>query len=103
MCFKVRELERDRDRDRDRFKDRERQRDRDRDRQRDRGEPAKDDKEEVTEKEKDAIRDRYLGQLRKKKRIRRLNERKFVFDWEVTDDTSHDYNPLYNNRHHIQV
>ena len=59
--------------------------------------------EDITEKEKSAIRDRYLGQIRKKKRIRRLNDRKFVFDWDAGDDTSHDYNPLYNERHHIQV
>jgi hypothetical protein len=32
-----------------------------------------------------------------------LNERKFVFDWDAGDDTSHDYNPLYNEKHHIQV
>jgi ATP-dependent RNA helicase DDX23/PRP28 len=58
---------------------------------------------EVPGKEKEAIHDRYLGQAKKKKRIRRLNERKFVFDWEVGDDTSYDYNPLYNEKHHIQV
>jgi len=54
-------------------------------------------------KEKEAIKDRYLGMLKKKKRIRRLNERKFVFDWDAGDDTSHDYNPLYNEKHQIQV
>lgn len=24
-----------------------------------------------------------------------MNERKFVFDWEATDDTSDDINPMY--------
>jgi len=32
---------------------------------------------------------RYLGEKRKKKRVRRLHERKFVFDWDVGEDTSH--------------
>lgn len=34
--------------------------------------------------------------------MRRLNERKFVFDWDATEDTSTDYNPLYKERHHVQ-
>ena len=59
--------------------------------------------EDVPGKEKEAIKERYLGQLKKKKRIRRLNERKFVFDWDAGDDTAHDYNPLYNEKHQIQV
>ena len=58
---------------------------------------------DAPEKEKEAIRNRYLGQVKKKKRIRRLNDRKFVFDWDAGDDTSHDYNPIYSERHHIQV
>ncbi|TGZ71404.1 hypothetical protein CRM22_002667 [Opisthorchis felineus] len=50
-----------------------------------------------------AIKERYLGQKRMtKRRQRRLNERKFVFDWDVSEDTSQDYNPLYNNKHQIQ-
>jgi ATP-dependent RNA helicase DDX23/PRP28 len=27
-----------------------------------------------------------------------MNEKKFSFDWKKDDDTSVDYNPLYNNR-----
>ena len=54
------------------------------------------------EKEMDAIKDRYLGVVKKKKRIRRLNDRKFVFDWDAGDDTSTDYNPIYKERHAIQ-
>lgn len=39
---------------------------------------------------------------RKRKRGRRLHERKFLFDWEPTEDTSTDYNPLYKQRHEVQ-
>ena len=53
-------------------------------------------------KEKQAIKDRYLGAERKKKRVRRQNDRKFVFDWEAGDDTSVDYNQLYSDRHSMQ-
>ena len=40
--------------------------------------------------------------MKKKKKIRRLNDRKFVFDWEAGDDTSVDYNEIYKRRHEIQ-
>lgn len=43
-----------------------------------------------------------MGIVKKKKRIRRLNDRKFVFDWDAGDDTSIDYNQIYKNRHEIQ-
>lgn len=59
--------------------------------------------EKDKEKESEAIRERYLGQVRKKKKIRKLNERKFVFDWDAGEDTSTDYNVLYKNRHTIQL
>lgn len=49
------------------------------------------------------LQERYLGQVRKKKRARRFNERKFVFDWHVAEDTSDDYNPLYKERHQVQL
>lgn len=39
---------------------------------------------------------------RKRKRGRRLHERKFIFDWDVSEDTAVDYNPLYKERHEIQ-
>lgn len=38
----------------------------------------------------------------KRKRGRRLHERKFIFDWEPTEDTSNDYNQLYKERHEVQ-
>lgn len=34
--------------------------------------------------------------------MRRLNDRKFVFDWDAGEDTSVDYNPLYKERHQVQ-
>lgn len=38
---------------------------------------------------------RYLGIIKRKRRIRRMNDRKFVFDWDAGEDTSNDYNPMY--------
>ncbi|CAO3652781.1 unnamed protein product [Cunninghamella blakesleeana] len=32
-----------------------------------------------------------------------MNERKFVFDWDAGEDTSHDFNPLYANKHNAQL
>ena len=52
--------------------------------------------------EQQAIKERYLGLQKRKKKIRKLNERKFVFDWDVNEDTSQDYNNLYKNRHTVQ-
>uniref|UniRef100_A0A6M2DIA5 Probable ATP-dependent RNA helicase DDX23 n=1 Tax=Xenopsylla cheopis TaxID=163159 RepID=A0A6M2DIA5_XENCH len=75
-----------------------RDRDRDRDRERDREERPNKDKE----KESEAIKERYLGLIKKKRRVRRLNDRKFVFDWDASEDTSVDYNNLYKERHQVQ-
>lgn len=36
----------------------------------------------------DAIRSRYLGVDKKKRKIRKMNDRKFVFDWDEQDDTA---------------
>ncbi|XP_047470621.1 probable ATP-dependent RNA helicase DDX23 [Penaeus chinensis] len=49
--------------------------------------------------ERDAVNERYLGIVKKKKKVRRLNDRKFVFDWDAGEDTSVDYNELYINKH----
>lgn len=43
-----------------------------------------------------------MGIVNKKKKIRRLNDRKFVFDWDGSEDTSVDYNELYKRRHEVQ-
>ena len=43
-----------------------------------------------------------MGGEKKKKKARRLNDRKFVFDWDAGEDTSVDYNPLYKDKHEVQ-
>jgi len=43
-----------------------------------------------------------MGQQEKKK-VKKIGERKFVFDWDVTEDTSQDHNPLYNKRYTSQM
>ena len=48
------------------------------------------------------LQERYLGIIKRKKRVRRLNDRKFVFDWDAGEDTSLDYNPIYRERHNVQ-
>lgn len=59
-------------------------------------------KDKDKEKENEAIKERYLGIVKKKRRQRRLNDRKFVFDWDAGEDTSTDYNSLYKERHQVQ-
>lgn len=56
----------------------------------------------VEEKEIEDIRKRYLGTTDNKKKRRKTSERKFVFDWDNTEDTSTDVNPIYSNRHSAQ-
>jgi ATP-dependent RNA helicase DDX23/PRP28 len=41
----------------------------------------------MTEEDLAALRSRYLGVDKKKRKIRRMNERKFVFDWDEQEDT----------------
>lgn len=31
-----------------------------------------------------------------------MHERKFIFDWDASEDTSNDYNALYKSRHEVQ-
>jgi len=113
--IELRDIERsvrDRARDpRDRLREREREKERERwrserDKEKNKIENTKkyisNENREMQDKEKEAIKTRYLGKERKKKRVRRQNDRKFVFDWDNTEDTSTDYNPLYNNRHAAQ-
>ncbi len=40
--------------------------------------------------------------FQKKRKVRRLNDRKFVFDWDAGEDTAVDYNPIYKEKHQIQ-
>ncbi|CAI7992347.1 Probable ATP-dependent RNA helicase DDX23 [Geodia barretti] len=51
------------------------------------------------DREMDAIKSRYLGGEKKRRKLRRLADRKFVFDWDAGDDTSVDFNPLYRSKH----
>ena len=41
----------------------------------------------MTDNDLSAIRSRYLGVDKKKRKIRKMNDRKFVFDWDEQDDT----------------
>ena len=45
---------------------------------------------------------RYLGAGKRKRRVRKMNDRKFVFDWDATEDTANDYNPIYSEKHACQ-
>ncbi|XGW16136.1 hypothetical protein V3C99_001518 [Haemonchus contortus] len=98
-----RSKERDRDR-RDRSRSKERRGDRDKDGTRtNRTESKEEDDTFDPNKLQEAVKVRYLGlQKEKKKRGRRLHERKFVFDWDASEDTSQDYNKLYQKRHEVQ-
>jgi ATP-dependent RNA helicase DDX23/PRP28 len=41
----------------------------------------------MTDNDLTAIRSRYLGVQGKKRKIRKMNDRKFVFDWDEQEDT----------------
>lgn len=77
--------------------------DRDYRRTRDRDKEEEKQKDKDKEKEQEAIKERYLGIIKKKRRVRRLNDRKFVFDWDAGEDTSLDYNNLYKDRHQVSI
>jgi ATP-dependent RNA helicase DDX23/PRP28 len=44
-----------------------------------------------------------MGMEKKKRKIRKMTEKKFVFDWDANEDTSKDFNPIYANRHDAQL
>ena len=102
----------DKDKDKEKDKDRERERDKDRptgsssssgrDKERERRERLEAMTPEDREREEAAIKERYLGIYKRKKKIRRMNDRKFVFDWDTGEDTSIDYNALYKQKHELQ-
>jgi ATP-dependent RNA helicase DDX23/PRP28 len=48
----------------------------------------------MTDDDLSAIRSRYLGVDKKKRKIRKMNDRKFVFDWDTQDDTFAEDSPL---------
>lgn len=99
--------EREREREREREKERERKyeerksgNERNREDKKEKNEEYNKNKDK--EREEEAIKARYLGIVKKKRRVRRLNDRKFVFDWDASEDTSNDYNALYKDRHQVQ-
>ena len=49
---------------------------------------------QVTDDDLSAIRSRYLGVDKKKRKIRKMNDRKFVFDWDEHEDTLADDSPM---------
>ncbi|PNF19799.1 putative ATP-dependent RNA helicase DDX23 [Cryptotermes secundus] len=91
----MRKADKDLDRDKDGFRrwDRERE-------NKDKEEDSQYSKDK--QKEVEVIRECYLRPVEKIRRVRRPNDRKFVFDWDASEDTSIDYNPLYKERHQIQ-
>lgn len=53
------------------------------------------------EKERELLREQYLGKKKVKKKIVKPSEKFskiFQFDWDASEDTSRDANPLYNQR-----
>mmetsp|Transcript_28431 Transcript_28431/g.61498 ORF Transcript_28431/g.61498 Transcript_28431/m.61498 type:complete len:251 (-) Transcript_28431:53-805(-) len=60
--------------------------------------------EQAKEQEQQAIRARYLGGKPPKKKIVKVTDKyRFSFDWEATEDTSRDLNPIYANKHEAQL
>jgi ATP-dependent RNA helicase DDX23/PRP28 len=47
----------------------------------------------MTDTDRAAIRTRYLGVDKKKRKMRKINDRKFVFDWDTQDDTMAEDSP----------
>ncbi|KAJ2558797.1 mRNA splicing protein prp28 [Coemansia sp. RSA 1933] len=57
----------------------------------------------LTQKEREAIRSRYLvGEKQSPRSTRKQSNRKVVFDWDASEDTSRDISDLYENRHRMQ-
>ncbi|ORX87426.1 P-loop containing nucleoside triphosphate hydrolase protein [Basidiobolus meristosporus CBS 931.73] len=103
--YRDRSRERDRGRDRHRHERRRDGRDRSPDRHASRADPETDQDSinKLGDKELEQIRERYMGGERRKRKIRKMNEKKFVFDWDANEDTSKDVNPIYSDRHGAQM
>ncbi|KAJ6455665.1 P-loop containing nucleoside triphosphate hydrolase protein [Mycena sanguinolenta] len=56
-------------------------------------EPATPYEPPMTDTDREAIRSRYLGVDKKKRKMRKINDRKFVFDWDTQDDTMAEDSP----------
>nr|KAG0264690.1 DEAD (Asp-Glu-Ala-Asp) box polypeptide 23 [Mortierella polycephala] len=57
----------------------------------------------LADKEIELVKKRYMGIEEKERKIRKRNDKKFVFDWNADDDTSRDLNPIYTHRHSAQL
>lgn len=58
------------------------------------------------EKEREVLREHYLGKKKVKKKIVKPSEKFskiFQFDWDASEDTSRDANPLYNQRAQVRL
>jgi ATP-dependent RNA helicase DDX23/PRP28 len=44
-----------------------------------------------------------MGGERRRRKIRRMNDKKFVFDWDTNEDTSKDFNPIYATKHEVTL
>jgi len=82
-------------------KEREREKDKDKDKDKDSKPMPVIEEGDEREKEKELknIKDQYLGLRKEKKKIIKPSEKfKFVFAWDLSEDTSRDINPIYNNK-----
>lgn len=62
-------------------------------------EPTKQSEEKLKEKEREETKKAYLGIKEQKKRFSKPSDKyKFVFEWDKSEDTSADLNPLYVDR-----
>uniref|UniRef100_A0A8C7TEQ6 Probable ATP-dependent RNA helicase DDX23 n=1 Tax=Oncorhynchus mykiss TaxID=8022 RepID=A0A8C7TEQ6_ONCMY len=66
------------------------------------GDQADDGRQKIREekdkgKELQAIKERYLGGTKKRRRTRHLNDRKFVFEWDASEDT------VWLEKHQVQL
>ncbi|KAF9384795.1 mRNA splicing protein prp28 [Podila verticillata] len=57
----------------------------------------------LAEKEIELVKKHYMGIEEKERKIRKRNDKKFVFDWNADDDTSRDLNPIYTHKHSAQL
>lgn len=62
----------------------------------------KDSKYLIDQKEVEIIKAKHLGLIKEKKKMIKPSDKfkqVFLFDWDASEDTSKDINPLYNQRH----
>lgn len=62
------------------------------------------EREDPLKEELSLIKAKYLGgDERGKRKVRKMNEKKFVFDWANDEDTSIEGNPLYKNKKTVEL